>query len=107
MDFLADLREIVSTFGPTVGLAVIAFFFLDRKDVRAADTVASIVKSHREDFSKLQEKSERNISDMAEGYREDLQGITKLSEARNEKLVVAINDMSRNIKCQIGNRGIL
>lgn len=100
MDFIDTMIEMAKAFGPTLTLGVIAFYFMDKKDTRASNTVASIVKSHREDFAKMQTSSERHIKDMQIGYKEDLTRAIDASERHNQKLTDALHEYRRVAACQ-------
>lgn len=104
MDFSAIL-EISKAWGPTVILACLAFYFMDKKDTRNAATIKSVVEAHREDFTGLQDRTEKHVSALAQGHKEDLDRVLDAGEKHNERLYEGMRDIRSESRCKLRNAG--
>lgn len=108
IEHMEMILEISKVWGPVVVLGTIGYFFMDKKDQRAADmltakdmraeeTIKSIVKSHREDWKAQQDKTEAHIRDMSRDYKDNLTRVQNIADSRDEKLVAALNEIKVEI----------
>ncbi len=97
---METVLQVATAVGPGAAVALVAFYFIDKKDIRSSKTVANIVSSHRDDYKQMRADGEKSMKNITEVFSKNLNQIRAHHSEKSDDLVTAIRDLGERSECK-------